>query len=144
MDGNYFHLALPSFSRNESVAVNAVAAFVNQLNPTDYELGDIRTSVSEAFTNCVEYAYPEKPGEVTIRCKILKNNVISIAIRDKGKGIKNIHQARQPMFTTGGATHSGMGFTIMESFMDDFRVTSEVNGGTVVMMKKKIRFTADE
>ena len=138
MIGNCFTLTLPSYRRNESVAVNAVAAFVNQLDPTDVELGDIRTSVSEAFTNCVEYAYPAKSGEVTIRCQILKNNVISIVIRDKGKGIKNVQQARQPMFTTGGAAHSGMGFTIMESFMTDCSVRSAVNGGTIVRMKKKI------
>ena len=138
MIGNNFVLTLPSFRRNESVAVNAVAAFVNQLDPNDVELGDIRTSVSEAFANCVEYAYPDGVGEITVRCQILKNNVISIVIRDKGKGIQNVWQARQPMFTTGGAAHSGMGFTIMESFMTECTVRSAVNGGTIVRMKKKI------
>ena len=132
MIGNCFTLTLPSYRRNESVAVNAVAAFVNQLDPTDVELGDIRTSVSEAFSNCVEYAYPGKVGEINVRCQILKNNVISIVIRDKGIGIKNVWQARQPMFTTGGAEHSGMGFTIIEAFMTDCSVTRRRFGSTCI------------
>lgn len=138
MNGNYLSMTLPSIRTNIKVAVEAVAAFAIQLDPTENELGDIRVSVSEAVDNCVEYAYPGKIGEINLRCQILKNNVLSIVIRDKGKGIANVAQARQPLFTTGGDAHSGMGFTIMEAFMDDFSVRSEMNGGTVVRMKKKI------
>lgn len=138
MSGNYLSMTLPSIRTNIKVAAEAVAAFAIQLDPAEDELGDIRVSVSEAVDNCVAYAYPGKIGEINLRCQILKNNVLSIVIRDKGKGIANVTQARQPLFTTGGADHSGMGFTIMESFMDDFSVRSEMNGGTVVRMKKKI------
>lgn len=138
MSGNCFCMTMPSYRCNEKVAIEAVSEFVRQLDPNEIELGDIRTSVSEAFSNCVEYAYPGKVGEINVRCQILKNNVISIVIRDKGVGIKNVWQARQPMFTTGGAKHSGMGFTIIESFMTDCSVRSAVNGGTIVRMKKKI------
>lgn len=138
MNGNHLSMTLPSIRTNIKVAVEAVAAFAIQLDPAENELGDIRICVSEAVDNCVAYAYPGKIGEINLRCQILKNNVLSIVIRDKGKGIANVTQARQPLFTTGGAAHSGMGFTIMESFMDDFSVRSEMNGGTVVRMKKKI------
>lgn len=138
MNGNYLSMTLPSLRTNIKVAAEAVAAFAIQLDPTENELGDIRVSVSEAVDNCVEYAYPGKIGEINLRCQILKNNVLSIVIRDKGKGIANVAQARQPLFTTGGDAHSGMGFTIMEAFMDDFSVRSEMNGGTIVRMKKKI------
>ena len=139
MIGNFLCLTLPSFDTNESVAVKTVAEFAKQLDPSQDELGDIRTSVSEAFRNCIEYAYPNKAGEVSVKCQVLKHNVLSIVIRDRGKGIENVQQASKPMFSTGGSGHSGMGITIMETFMDDFKIASTPNGGTTVRMKKRIK-----
>ncbi|MBR3972976.1 MAG: anti-sigma F factor [Oscillospiraceae bacterium] len=139
MIGNCFCMTLPSYASNERVVVEAVSAFAKLLDPAQDELGDIRTSVSEAFRNCIEYAYPNKAGEVSVRCQVLKNNVLSVVIRDKGKGIENVQQASKPMFSTGGSGHSGMGITIMETFMDDFKIASTPNGGTTVRMKKRIK-----
>lgn len=139
MIGNCFCMTLPSHRTNEEVAVEAVTAFAKLLDPAQDELGDIRNSVSEAFRNCVDFAYPGKVGEVSIRCQVLKYNVLSIVIKDKGKGIEDINQAQKPMFTTGGTDHSGMGLVIMEAFMDECKVTSIPNGGTTVRLKKKIK-----
>ena len=102
------------------------------------ELGDIRTAVSEAVTNAIVHAYPDELGTVTIRCRILKDNVLDVVIKDKGVGITDIEQAKRPMFTTGGAERSGMGFTIMESFMTTFELSSEPGKGTTVHMRKKL------
>ena len=114
---NYMILEFPSRSSNEAFARSAVACFAAQLDPTLEELGDIRTVVSEAVTNCIVHAYPEEIGIITLRCRILKDNTLDIVIKDKGVGIADVEQARRPSFTTGGAERSGMGFTIMESFM---------------------------
>lgn len=136
---NCFTLTIPSRSSNEAFARSAVACFVAQLDPTLEELGDIRTAVSEAVTNCIVHAYPDRIGTITIRCKILKDNVVDITIKDKGVGIVDIDQARQPMFTTGGADRSGMGFIIMESFMTSLTVKSVPGKGTTVRMCRKIQ-----
>lgn len=136
---NYMILEIPSKSTNESFARSAVACFAAQLDPTMEELGDIRTAVSEAVTNAIVHAYPEEYGIVTIRCRILKDNVLDIVIKDKGVGISNIEQAMRPMFTTGGNDRSGMGFTIMESFMTTFEVTSEPGKGTTVHMRRRLQ-----
>jgi stage II sporulation protein AB (anti-sigma F factor) len=109
------------------------------MDPTLEELGDIRTAVSEAVTNCIVHAYPEKLGVITLRCRILKDNTFDVVIKDKGVGIQNLDQARQPMFTTGGADRSGMGFTIMESFMTNFSVTSVPGKGTTVHMRRRLQ-----
>ena len=122
---NYMILDFPSKSSNESFARSAVACFAAQMDPTLEELGDIRTAVSEAVTNCIVHAYPNGLGIITLRCRILKDNVLDIVIKDKGVGIGDLEQARKPMFTTGGSDRSGMGFTIMESFMTSFSVTSQ-------------------
>ena len=135
---NYMILEFPSRSCNESFARSAVASFAAQMDPTLEELGDIRTAVSEAVTNCIVHAYPNDYGMITLRCRILKENVLDIVIKDKGVGIDNLEQARRPMFTTGGSDRSGMGFTIMESFMDSLRIRSKVGRGTTVSMRKKI------
>ena len=135
---NYMILDFPSKSANEAFARSAVACFAAQLDPTLEELGDIRTAVSEAVTNCIVHAYPEKLGNITLRCRILKDNVLDIVIKDKGVGISDIEQARRPSFTTGGSERSGMGFTIMESFMDSLKVRSIANKGTTVTMTKRI------
>ena len=136
---NYMTLEFPSRSTNESFARSAVACFAAQMDPTMEELGDIRTAVSEAVTNCIVHAYPDDMGVITLRCRILKGNVLDIVIKDKGVGIDNLEQARKPMFTTGGSERSGMGFTIMESFMTDFAVVSKPGKGTTVHMRRKLQ-----
>ena len=136
---NYMTLEFPSKSTNEAFARSAVACFAAQLDPTLEELGDIRTAVSEAVTNCIVHAYPEALGIIIIRCRILKDNTLDIVIKDKGVGLANLEQAMQPMFTTGGFDRSGMGFTIMESFMTTFTVTSEVGKGTTVHMRRRLQ-----
>ena len=136
---NYMILEFPSKSVNESFARSAVACFAAQMDPTLEELGDIRTAVSEAVTNCIVHAYPDGFGMITLRCRILKDNILDIVIKDRGVGIADLEQARRPAFTTGGGERSGMGFTIMESFMTSFEVTSAPEKGTCVHMRRKIR-----
>ena len=136
---NYMILEFPSKSANEAFARSAVACFAAQMDPTLEELGDIRTAVSEAVTNCIVHAYPEGFGIITLRCRMLKDNVLDIVIKDKGVGIPNLEEARRPAFTTGGADRSGMGFTIMESFMTTFEVSSQPGKGTTVHMRRKIK-----
>ena len=136
---NYMILEFPSRSVNEGFARSAVACFASQLDPTLEELGDIRTAVSEAVTNCIVHAYPDGFGMITLRCRILKDNVLDIVIKDRGVGITDLEQARRPTFTTGGSDRSGMGFTIMESFMTNLEVTSTPGKGTSVHMRRKIK-----
>ena len=136
---NFMILEFPSKSTNEAFARSAVACFAAQMDPTLEELGDIRTAVSEAVTNCIVHAYPEKLGIITVRCRILKDNVLDIVVKDRGVGIADGEQAKRPMYTTGGADRSGMGFTIMESFMTSFELTSEQGKGTTVHMRRKLQ-----
>ena len=135
---NYMILEFPSKSSNEAFARSAVACFAAQMDPTLEELGDIRTAVSEAVTNCIVHAYPNELGIIMVRCRILKDNVLDVVVKDKGVGIADIEQAKRPMFTTGGEERSGMGFTIMESFMDKLQVKSVPGKGTVVTMRKRL------
>ena len=137
--GNYMILDFPSKSCNEAFARSAVACFAAQLDPTLEELGDIRTAVSEAVTNCIVHAYPDDLGVITLRCRILKDNVLDIVVKDKGVGIPDVEQAMRPTFTTGGEDRSGMGFTIMESFMTDLEITSKAGKGTTVHMRRKLQ-----
>ncbi len=136
---NYMVLNFPGKSSNEAFARAAVASFAAQMDPTLEELGDIRTAVSEAVTNCIVHAYPDDLGMITIRCRILKDGILDVVIKDRGVGIADIEQALRPMFTTGGSERSGMGFTIMESFMTSFSVTSAPGKGTTVHMRRKIQ-----
>ena len=136
---NYMILEFPSRSSNESFARSAVACFAAQMDPTIEELGDIRTAVSEAVTNCIVHAYPNGIGLIALRCRILKDNILDIVIKDKGIGIQNLEEARRPMFTTGGQERSGMGFTIMESFMSSVSVSSAPGKGTTVHMRRKLQ-----
>ncbi len=136
---NYMVLEFPSKSANEAFARSAVACFAAQLDPTLEELGDIRTAVSEAVTNCIVHAYPDGLGTIILRCRILKDNMLDIVIKDRGVGIENLEKARTPMFTTGGSERSGMGFTIMESFMTTFSVISTPGKGTTVHMRRKLQ-----
>ena len=115
------------------------ACFAAQLDPTMEELGDIRTAVSEAVTNCIVHAYPDTIGTILLRARILKDHVLDIVIKDKGVGIPDVEQARRPMFTTGGADRSGMGFTIMESFMTSVEISSEPGKGTTVHMRRRLQ-----
>jgi len=136
---NFMILEFPSKSCNEAFARSAVACFAAQMDPTLEELGDIRTAVSEAVTNCIVHAYPDQIGIITLRCRILKDNVLDIVVKDKGVGIADVEKARVPMFTTGGADRSGMGFTIMESFMTSFELTSKPGKGTTVHMRRRLQ-----
>ena len=136
---NHMTLEFPSRSCNEAFARSAVACFASQMDPTLEELGDIRTAVSEAVTNCIVHAYPDGFGIITLRCRILKDNMLDIVIKDRGVGIPDLEQARRPTFTTGGADRSGMGFTIMESFMTSFELTSQPGKGTTVHMRRRIQ-----
>ncbi len=136
---NYMILEFPSKSTNEAFARSAVSCFAAQMDPTIEELGDIRTAVSEAVTNAIVHGYPDELGIITVRCRILKDNVLDIVVKDKGVGIPDITQARAPMYTTGGADRSGMGFTIMESFMTNLDITSELGRGTTVHMRRKLQ-----
>lgn len=136
---NHMTLEFPSKSCNEAFARSAVACFAAQLDPTMEELGDIRTAVSEAVTNCIVHAYPDAFGTISVRCRILKGQILDIVVKDKGVGITDVEQARRPMFTTGGMERSGMGFTIMESFMTDLDISSEPGKGTTVHMRRKIQ-----
>lgn len=137
--GNYMILEFPSKSSNEAFARSTVACFAAQMDPTLEELEDIKTAVSEAVTNCIVHAYPDALGLIMLRCRILKDNVLDIVIKDKGVGIGDIDQARRPAYTTGGADRSGMGFTIMESFMTNLEITSAKGKGTTVHMRRKIQ-----
>ena len=136
---NYMILEFPSRSSNEAFARSAVACFAAQMDPTLEELGDIRTAVSEAVTNCIVHAYPDDLGIVMLRCRILKDNILDIVVKDKGVGIPDVEQARRPAYTTGGGDRSGMGFTIMESFMTSFEIKSAPGKGTTVHMRRKIQ-----
>ena len=136
---NYIKLEFPSKSCNEAFARTAAAAFAAQLDPTLEELGDIKTAVSEAVTNCIVHAYPDSIGKITMRLRILDGEKLEITVRDWGRGIQDLDKAMQPMYTTGGEERSGMGFTIMESFMDKLKVKTKVQKGTSVTMLRTIK-----
>ncbi len=136
---NEMKLEFLSKSNNEAFARITVAAFASQLDPTIEELADIKTAVSEAVTNCIIHGYEDKEGIIKIICKLFANSIY-IEISDTGKGIENIEVAKQPLYTSKpNLERSGMGFTIMESFMDEVKVESIVGLGTKVTMKKLIK-----
>lgn len=141
---NYIAMEFPSRSVNEGLARSAVAAFAAQLDPTLEELGDIKTAVSEAVTNAIVHAYPQEIGRIALRACIFDGNVLEITVRDWGCGIADIRRAMEPFFTTQPEKErSGMGFAVMQSFMDAIRVESEVNAGTTVYMEKQLRLQED-
>ncbi len=135
---NEVTLEFPSRSSNEGFARAAVACFAAQLDPTLGELEDIKTAVSEAVTNAIVHGYPESIGKVLVKARVCPGNVLELTVKDHGRGIPDVEKARQPMFTTGGQERSGMGFTIMESFMDRLTVRSVPGRGTTVSMRKKL------
>ena len=141
---NEMKLEFTSKSSNEAFARITVAAFAAQLDPTIEELADIKTAVSEAVTNCIVHAYEDTEGIIKLRATLL-DNVLEIEISDNGKGIEDVELARKPLYTTkANLERSGMGFTIMESFMDDFKVESIEGMGTKVTMKKYIKVPEKE
>ena len=136
---NIMKLEFLSKSTNEKFARVAVASFVSQLDPTIEELSEIKTAVSEAVTNSIVHAYDDELGMISISAQI-KGDMVTIQIKDKGKGIADINKAKEPLYTTKpDLERSGMGFTIMESFMDKLVVKSELNKGTSVTMSKRIK-----
>ena len=135
---NKFSMNMMSRSANEGFARSAVAAFVTQLDPTLEEINDIKTAVSEAVTNCIVHAYREGLGKIYITGEIYNNNIIKIKIRDNGGGIDNVEKAMEPLFTTVGGERAGLGFAVMQSFMDDIRVRSNPGKGTTVTLTKNI------
>ena len=135
---NEMNLRLPSLSVNEGMARSAVAAFCAQQNPSATELADIKCAVSEAVTNCIVHAYKERIDTVYITVAIFDNRVVKITVRDKGCGIDDVKKAMEPLYTTAGGERAGLGFAVMQSFMDNIRVSSKVGKGTCVTMQKKI------
>lgn len=141
---NEMEVSFLSRSSNEAFGRAVVAAFAAQLDPTIDELCDIKTAVSEAVTNCIVHAYKDTIGKVYISCKIYEDGKILIKIRDKGCGIEDIKQAMEPLFTTAGEERAGLGFAVMENFMDKLHVTSKVGHGTSVTMQKTIKCRTKE
>ena len=134
---NKMQLKLPALSANEGMARAAVAAFCAQLDPSAVELADIKCAVSEAVTNCIVHAYRYEEGIIYITVSLLEGRVAKIEIRDRGCGIENVREARQPLYTTDAAgERSGMGFTVMESFCDEVKVRSRKDKGTCVCLTK--------
>lgn len=138
MADNRMHLEFSSLSQNESFARACAAAFCTQLNPTIEELSDLRTAVSEAVTNAIIHGYEGREGTVSMTCT-LEGNLFTVIVHDDGVGIGDIEQARQPFFTTRPELErSGMGFTVMEAFMEEVEIVSRPGGGTTVTMRKRI------
>ena len=137
---NYISVEFPSKSANESFARSVVACFAAQMDPPLEELGDVRTAVSEAVTNCIVHAYKNTIGTVYITVRLCEGNLVRIEIKDKGCGIEDVETARQPLYTTDAANErSGMGFTVMESFCDKVRVFSGCKKGTTVTLYKYLK-----
>ena len=135
---NQVTLEFPSRSANEGFARTAAACFAAQPDPTLEEINDIKTAVSEAVTNAIVHAYPDTLGKVVLKLRIKEGHLLEIVVKDWGVGIADVDQARTPLFTTGNEERSGMGFTIMESFMDTVRVRSTPGKGTAVTMTRRI------
>ena len=135
---NSAKIQFDSLSANEAFARGAAAAFLARYDPTVPQLADIKTAVSEAVTNCIVHAYPDRLGKVSLKMRLLADNSLEITVRDWGVGIGDVEQARTPLFTTGNEERSGMGFTIMESFMDNLKIRSIPGKGTTVVLCKRI------
>jgi len=135
---NEFKMTLLSRSANEGFARVAVSAFVTQLDPTIEELSDIKTAVSEAVTNCIVHAYGDELGKIYISAAIYEDRRIVVKIRDTGCGIPNIHKAMEPLFTTAGGERAGLGFAVMQSFMDKLKVHSNIGKGTLLTLEKRL------
>ena len=135
---NEFKMTIDSKSVNEGFSRSAAAIFTSQLDPTVEEINDIKTAVSEAVTNCIVHGYKNTLGKIYITVRLYDDNRVVISVRDKGCGIADIKKAREPLFTTLGGDRAGLGFSVMESFMDKVYVRSKMGSGTTVTMHKKI------
>ncbi|MBQ8163107.1 MAG: anti-sigma F factor [Clostridia bacterium] len=136
---NQMKLYLPSLSVNESMARQAVAAFIAQLNPTIEEISDIKCAVSEAVTNAIVHGYKYKSGMIYIGVKYYSDRTVIIEVRDKGCGIQDVKEAMTPLFTTDtSGERSGMGFAVMQTFTDSLDVRSKLNSGVRILMTKKL------
>ena len=132
-------MTIAGYSKNESLARMCVAAFAAQLDPTIEEISDIKSAVSEAVTNCIVHAYPNRIGDISIQLRIVGKDSLYIKIKDSGVGIPDVKKAMEPLFTTSPETErAGLGFAVMESFMDKLRVRSVPQRGTTVVMEKRI------
>ncbi len=140
---NKFSLKIPSKSANESFARSVVSAFASQLDPTIEEISDIKTAVSEAVTNSIVHAYAKQKGDIYITAELFDNGMLRIKVRDKGCGIADIKKAMEPLYSSQGGERAGLGFSVMESFMDRLRVSSKVGKGTTVTMRKFISTNDD-
>ncbi len=137
---NYMKMTISGYSKNEALARMCVSAFAAQLDPTIDEISDIKAAVSEAVTNCIVHAYPDKIGDIFIELKIIGDNTLYIKIKDKGVGIPDVKQAMEPLFTTSPETErAGLGFAVMESFTDKLSVRSREGSGTTVTMMKMLK-----
>lgn len=136
---NEMKLSFPSKSVNEGFARSAVSSFVMELDPTICELADIKTAVSEAVTNCIVHGYKRETGIIYIDAKITEDKLVIIKIRDRGVGIEDVKEAMKPLFTTAkDEERAGLGFAVMQSFMDSVKVRSTLGKGTTVTLTKKI------
>lgn len=135
---NEMTLTFPSRSANEAFARAAVACFAAQLDPNLEELNDIKTAVSEAVTNCIVHAYPDRIGEIYIAAALSENNLLTVKVRDHGCGIADVEQAMEPLYTTGGSERAGLGFAVMQELMDEVRVTSRAGSGTTVHLRRRL------
>ena len=135
---NELKMIFDSRSVNESFSRMAVSAFSSQLDMTVEELGDIKTVVSEAVTNCIVHAYKNTIGKIYITCSVFEEGIVRITVRDRGCGIEDVEKAREPLYTSVGGERSGLGFSVMESFSDKLRVRSKVGVGTTVTIEKRI------
>ncbi len=137
-ENNELKLIFSSKSVNEGFSRVAVCSFISSLDPNIEELTDIKTAVSEAVTNAIVHGYRDREGKIYITVSLFENNTVKIKIRDKGVGIEDIEKAMEPLFTTSGDERAGLGFAVMESFMDKLKVNSKIGSGTTVTMEKKI------
>lgn len=135
---NRFRCIFPAKSVNEGFARSAMAAFASQLDPRVNDIADIKTAVSEAVTNCIVHAYPDRIGEIYIAASLSENNLITIKVRDRGCGIADVQKAMEPLYTTGGSERAGLGFAVMQELMDEVRVTSHPGGGTTVRLRRRL------
>lgn len=136
---NQAQVTFLSKSVNESFARGVVAVFLAQADPTLPQLADLKTAVSEAVTNCIVHAYPGALGQVTMKLALYEEGLVKVTISDKGRGIPDVKQAMEPLFTTGNPEErSGLGFSVMQSFMDNVRVTSRQGRGTRVTLTKRL------
>lgn len=135
---NEFRMTVEAKAVNESFCRAVCAAFAAQADPGVEEIGDIKTAISEAVTNCIVHAYAEKGGKIYISAALLENGVIRVKVRDRGCGIADVKQAMQPLYTTKGDDRSGLGFSVMETFSDKLTVRSKVGKGTTVVIEKRL------